>query len=172
METPSKGYFRLFPGNKVRLRYGFVIECTGCTKDNEGRITAVHCNYFADSKSGTAGSNNYKVKGNIHWVSAKHAYAAEVRMYDRLFKVPHPGARREGDPEGVERDILDDMNPESVRVITAYVEPLLREAKQEEHFQFERHGYFVADRIDSRPGAPKFNRAVSLKDSWGPAPGK
>jgi glutaminyl-tRNA synthetase len=172
METPSKGYFRLFPGNRVRLRYGFVIECTGCAKDQEGRVTAVHCNYFADSKSGTDGSNTYKVKGNIHWVSARHAYAAEVRMYDRLFKMPHPGARHEGDAEGVERDFLDDMNPDSVRVITAYVEPLLREANPEEHFQFERHGYFVADRVDSVPGAPKFNRAVSLKDSWGPAPKK
>src|SRR5262249_46749433 len=91
METPSKGYFRLFPGNKVRLRHGFVVEGTGCDKDANGNVTAVHCNYFPDSKSGTEGSNNYKVKGNIHWVSAKHAYAAEVRMYDRLFKVPHPG---------------------------------------------------------------------------------
>jgi len=168
METPTKGYFRLFPGNKVRLRYGFVIECTGCDKDADGKVTAVHCNYFADSKSGTDGSNNYKVKGNIHWVSAKHAYAAEVRMYDRLFKVPHPGARRDGDLEGVERDFLEDMNPDSVKVITAYVEPLARNAKPEETFQFERHGYFIADRIDSQPGAPKFNRAVSLKDSWAP----
>ncbi|MDB5807187.1 MAG: glutaminyl-tRNA synthetase [Betaproteobacteria bacterium] len=168
METPSKGYFRLFPGNKVRLRHGFVVECTGCDKDADGKVIAVHCNYFADSKSGTEGSNNYKVKGNIHWVSAKHAYAAEVRMYDRLFKVPHPGARREGDAENVERDFLEDINPNSVKVITAYVEPLLKEAKAEETFQFERHGYFIADRADSKPGAPKFNRAVSLKDSWAP----
>ena len=92
METPSKGYFRLFPGNRVRLRYGFVIECTGCEKDGQGRVVAVHCDYFLDSKSGTPGSDTYKVKGNIHWLSAKHSHAAEVRLYDRLFKVPHPGA--------------------------------------------------------------------------------
>jgi glutaminyl-tRNA synthetase len=168
MEVPSKGYFRLFPGNKVRLRHGFVVECTGCDKDAAGNITAVHCNYFSDSKSGTDGSNNYKVKGNIHWVSLKHAYATEVRLYDRLFKVPHPGGRREGDPEDLERDFVDDINPDSVKVITAQVEPALRDAKAEEIFQFERHGYFVADRIDSQPGAPKFNRAVSMKDSWAP----
>jgi glutaminyl-tRNA synthetase len=159
MEVPSKGYFRLFPGNKVRLRHGFVVECAGCDKDADGKVTAVHCNYFSDSKSGTDGSNNYKVKGNIHWVSAQHAYAAEVRQYDRLFKVPNPGA---------EHDFLEDINPDSVKVITAYVEPALKQAKPEEMFQFERHGYFIADRVDSTPGAPKFNRAVSLKDSWAP----
>ena len=92
METPAKGYFRLFPGNRVRLRYGFVIECTGVDKDAEGNAIAVHCNYFADSKSGTEGSANYKVKGNIHWVSAAHAVEAEVRLYDRLFTDPHPDA--------------------------------------------------------------------------------
>jgi len=101
-------------------------------------------------------------------VSAKHAYAAEVRLYDRLFKVPHPGGRREGDPEDLERDFVEDINPDSVKVITAQVEPALKDAKAEEIFQFERHGYFVADRIDSQPGAPKFNRAVSMKDSWAP----
>jgi glutaminyl-tRNA synthetase len=159
MEVPSKGYFRLFPGNKVRLRHGFVVECTGCDKDADGKVIAVHCNYFADSKSGTEGSNNYKVKGNIHWVSAKHAYAAEVRLYDRLFKVPHPGT---------ERDFLEDINPDSVKVITAYTEPALQDAKPGEQFQFERHGYFIADSADSQPGAPKFNRSVSMKDSWAP----
>ena len=158
METPSKGYFRLFPGNKVRLRYGFVVECTGCLKDNAGRVTTVHCNYFPDSKSGTPGSDTYKVKGNIHWVSVRHAYQCEVRLFDRLFKDPHPGA---GD-----RDCIQDLNPESKKVIAAQLEPALREAKPEERFQFERHGYFVADRVDSRPGAPVFNRAVTLRDSW------
>ena len=157
MEVPSKGYFRLFPGNKVRLRYGFVIECTGSDKDENGNIVAVHCNYFADSKSGTPGSDNYKVKGNIHWVSAKLGYAAEVRLYDRLFKVPQPGA---------ERDFLDDINPDSVKTITAQLEPALRDAKAEDRYQFERHGYFVADRVDSQPGTPVFNRSVTLKDAW------
>ena len=160
MEVPSKGYFRLFPGNRVRLRYGFVIECTGCEKDAAGNVVAVHCHYFADSKSGTPGSDTYKVKGNIHWVSAKHAHATEVRLYDRLFKVPNPGA---------ERDFLEDINPDSVRRIVAQLEPSLKDAAPEDRFQFERHGYFVADRVDSRPGTPVFNRAVTLKDSWGKA---
>ena len=158
METPVKGYFRLFPGNKGRLRYGFVIECTGADKDASGNITAVHCNYFADSKSGTPGADTYKVKGNIHWVSAKHAYRADVRLYDRLFKVPHPGA---GD-----RDFLLDLNPESVKTVTAQLEPALRTARPGEHFQFERHGYFVPDRLDPVTGEPEFNRAVTLKDAW------
>ncbi len=156
-EHPPKGYFRLYPGNRVRLRYGFVVECTGCDKDADGNVTAVHCNYFADSKSGTPGADAYKVKGNIHWVSAKHAYRADVRLYDRLFKVPNPG---------VERDFLEDINPDSVKVITAQLEPALRAAQPEERFQFERHGYFVADRVDSKAGAPVFNRTVALKDTW------
>ena len=158
METPAKGFFRLHPGNKVRLRYGFVIECTGCDKDVAGNVTAVHCNYFPDSKSGTPGSDGYKVKGNIHWVSARHAYRCEVRLYDRLFRVPHPGAGG--------RDFLLDLNPEAKKVISAQLEPALKNALPEERFQFERHGYFVADRVDSKPGAPVFNRTVTLKDAW------
>ncbi len=158
-EAPPKGYFRLFPGNSVRLRYGFVVKCTGCEKDAAGSITAVHCEYFADSKSGTPGADTYKVKGNIHWVSAQHAYAAEVRLFDRLFKEPNPGAGG--------RDYLEDLNPDSRRIISARLEPALRDAKPEDRFQFERHGYFVADRVDSKPGSPVFNRAVTLKDSWG-----
>ena len=158
METPAKGYFRLFPGNRVRLRYGFVVECTGCDKDAAGNIVAVHCKYLADSKSGTPGADTYKVKGNIHWVSARHAYSCEVRLYDRLFKSPHPGA---GDS-----DFLADLNPDSKKVITARLEPALAQASAEERFQFERHGYFVADRVDSKPGQPVFNRAVTLRDAW------
>jgi glutaminyl-tRNA synthetase len=160
-ETPPKGYFRLFPGNKVRLRYGFVVECTGCDKDADGKVVAVHCTYFADSKSGTPGADAYKVKGNIHWVSARHAYAADVRLYDRLFKVPDPGAG-----PGSNGDFLADINPGAKLTITAQLEPALKEAAAEERFQFERHGYFVADCADSRPGAPVFNRTVTLKDSW------
>jgi glutaminyl-tRNA synthetase len=158
MEVPSKGYFRLYPGNTVRLRYGFVVKCTGCDKDAAGNVTAVHCEYMADSKSGTPGSDNYKVKGNIHWVSARHACAAEVRLYDRLFAVEAPG---EG---GV--DFIADLNPNSKVVVTAQLEASLKDAAAENRFQFERHGYFVADRTDSRPGMPVFNRAVTLKDSW------
>ena len=158
METPAKGYFRLFPGNSVRLRYGYVVKCTGCDKDAQGNVTAVHCEYDPDTKSGTPGADKVKVKGNIHWVSAKHAHAAEVRLYDRLFKTAHPGA---GD-----RDFLLDLNPDSKKIITAQLEPALRNAKAEERFQFERHGYFVADLRDSRAGVPVFNRAVTLRDSW------
>ncbi len=157
-EVPPKGYFRLFPGNTVRLRYGYVVRCTGFDRDDNGNITAVHCEYLADSKSGTPGADAYKVKGNIHWVSTRHAYEAEIRLYDRLFAVPHPGAG--------ERDFLADLNPAAKRVITAKLEPALREAQDEQRFQFERHGYFVADRLDSRPGQPVFNRTVTLRDSW------
>ncbi|WP_197326368.1 glutamine--tRNA ligase/YqeY domain fusion protein [Ralstonia solanacearum] len=158
-ETPPKGYFRLFPGNKVRLRYGYVIECTGCDKDADGNITAVHANIIPDTKSGTPGADSVKVKGNIHWVSAAHALAAEVRLYDRLFSDPQPDS---GD-----KNFLDALNPDSKRIVTAYLEPTLATAKREDRFQFERHGYFVADRIDSQPGKPVFNRVVGLKDSWG-----
>src|SRR5262245_52552091 len=192
METPPKGYFRLYPGNMVRLRYGYVVKCTGCAKDASGRVTAVHCEYLPDSRSGTAGSEQYKVKGNIHWVSAKHAYEAEVRLYDRLFVVPFPGSKRgrhevqetvqnkhRAHAEPVdetgkahaaeipeEYNWLDDINPLAKKVITAYLEPGLKDAKPEDRFQFERHGYFVADLRDSTPGKPVFNRAVTLRDSW------
>jgi glutaminyl-tRNA synthetase len=166
-EIPEKGYRRLFPGNKARLRYGYVVECTGCDKDERGKVVAVHCNYLPETKSGTPGADSVKVKGNLHWVSAAHAYATEIRLYDRLFKVPAPGARREGDAPDLERDFLDDLNPDSKRTIFAQLESGLRDAKPEERFQFERHGYFVADRVDSQPGRPVFNRAVTLKDSWG-----
>ncbi|MBI4755633.1 MAG: glutamine--tRNA ligase/YqeY domain fusion protein [Betaproteobacteria bacterium] len=192
-EAPPKGYFRLFPGNMVRLRYGFVVKCTGCEKDAEGRVTAVHCEYFPDSKSGTPGADGYKVKGNIHWVSAAHAHEAEVRLYDRLFSVPFPGSHKgrqamvqstaarhhheTEDAEGhvlpaevpEEYDWLDDINPHSRQVVRAFLEASLGDAPPEARLQFERHGYFVADRVDSRPGAPVFNRAVTLRDSWGKA---
>jgi glutaminyl-tRNA synthetase len=98
------------------------------------------------------------VKGNVHWVSAKHVVAAEVRLYDRLFRVAHPGSGG--------RDFLQDLNPDAKKVITAYVEPALAQAKPEERFQFERHGYFVADQQDHKPGKPVFNRAVTMRDSW------
>ncbi|HYR36253.1 MAG TPA: glutamate--tRNA ligase family protein, partial [Burkholderiales bacterium] len=145
-QQPEKGYFRLFPGNDVRLRFGYVVKCIGM-KDG-----VVHCTYYPDSKSGTPGADKYKVKGNIHWVSARHAYEAEVRLYDRLFKVPEPGA---------EHDFLLDLNPESMKVVQAQLEPSLRNAKPEQSFQFERHGYFIRDLAG---GA--FNRTVTLRDSW------
>jgi glutaminyl-tRNA synthetase len=156
-EQPPKGYFRLFPGNTVRLRYGYVVKCTGCEKDAAGNVVAVHCDYIPETKSGAPAAERVKVKGNIHWVSVRHARAAEVRLYDRLFSVPHPG--RDG-------DFIADLNPESKRVISAQVEPALKDALPEQRFQFERHGYFCADRRDSRPGQPIFNRALTLRDSW------
>ena len=158
-ESPPKGFFRLFPGNQVRLRYGFVVRCTGCEKDADGSVVAVHAEYFADSKSGTPGANQYKVKGNLHWVSARDALPAEIRLYGRLFTQAQPGAGG--------ANFLDSVNPDSLRVINAFVEPGLAAAQPEERFQFERHGYFVADRVDSKPDAPVFNLAVPLKDSWG-----
>ena len=165
MQEPSKGYFRLYPpigdkaGNKVRLRYGYVIECTGCDKDADGKVIAVHCNYFPDSKSGTEGSANYKVKGNIHWVSSHEALQAEVRLFDRLFTDPQPDAGG--------KDFKLALNPNAKEVVTAYLEPGLATAMPDDHYQFERQGYFVVDRVDSVAGKPVFNRVVTLKDSWG-----
>jgi len=164
METPTKGYFRLYPptadkpGNRVRLRYGYVVECTGYDKDENGKVVAVHCNYLPDSRSGTEGATAYKVKGNIHWVSAAHALEAEVRLYDRLFTDPQPDAGG--------KDFLQALNPDAKEVVTAYLEPGLKQAQPEDRYQFERQGYFVADRVDSQPGKPVFNRVVTLKDSW------
>ncbi len=162
MEVPAKGYRRLYPGNMVRLRYGFVVKCSGADYDGEGNLLAVHCEYLPDSKSGTPGSDSYKVKGNLHWVSLLHAYPAEVRLFDRLFSSPHPGAGSDG-----ERAYLADLNHDSKKVVIAYLEPALKAAQPEESFQFERHGYFVADRVDSQPARPVFNRTVTLRDSWG-----
>ncbi len=158
-DTPPKGYFRLFPGNNVRLRYGYVIRCIGSDKDAAGNVTAVHCEVLPDSKSGTPGADAYKVKGNIHWVSVDRALEAEVRLYERLFTVPNPGA---GDA-----DFLAQMNPDSVKVLRhAKLEPGLASTRPEERFQFERHGYFIADARDSKPGTLVFNRAVTLRDTW------
>jgi glutaminyl-tRNA synthetase len=164
MKEPIKGFFRLFPpigdqpGSRVRLRHGFVIECTGFETDANGNVTQVNATHFPDSKSGTPGSNNYKVKGNIHWISAAEAIPTEVRLYDHLFSDPHPDS---GD-----KNFLDTINPNSKQTIAAYLEPCMKDVKAGERFQFERHGYFVADESDSKPGKPVFNRTVGLKDSW------
>ncbi len=157
MEAPAKGYFRLYPGNQVRLKYGFVVRCTGYAKGPDGRIDEVHCDYLPETKSGTPGADAVKVKGNIHWVSAHHAHEAEIRLYDRLFRVPNPGKAT--------GNYLDDVNPDAKKVITAYVEPSLENCGMDERFQFERHGYFARDR-DSTPEKAVFNRAVTLRDSW------
>lgn len=158
MESPSKGFFRLIPDGLVRLRYGFVIRCTGFEKDVSDNVTVVHCEYLSDTKSGTSGADEIKVKGNIHWVSVTQAYECEIRLYDRLFKEANPGS---GDS-----DYLNDLNPNSVNLITAQLEPSLKEANPEDRFQFERHGYFVADQKDSVAGKPIFNRTVTLRDAW------
>lgn len=161
MEVPAKGYFRLSPGAEVRLRYAFIVKCVQVDKNAQGDIEAIHCTYDPDTKSGTPGADSRKVKGNIHWLSAKHAQVAEVRLYDRLFTDPHPDS---GD-----KDYKTALNPESKQIITAYVEQSLCDAQPEQSFQFERNGYFVADRLDMKTGKPVFNRAVTLRDSWGKA---
>ena len=158
-ETPPKGFFRLFPGNKVRLKYGHVIECTGCTKDASGTITEVQATLIPDTKSGTPGSDSVKVKGVITWVAVADGLAVEVRLYDRLFL--------EAQPDAGGKDFIASLNPNSLKVITAIVEPSLANALPGQNFQFERHGYFVADRVDHAQGKPVFNLAVGLKDSWG-----
>ncbi|TAG25858.1 MAG: glutamine--tRNA ligase/YqeY domain fusion protein [Burkholderiales bacterium] len=157
-EVPSKGFFRLFPGNKVRLKYGFVIEVMGSVKDAAGNITAVNANILKDTKSGTPGSDAVKVKGVITWVSAADAVKAEIRLYDRLFKTEHPDAGG--------KDFLEALNEDSLKTITAYVEPSLANAKPDDKFQFERHGYFVADRVDHKSGKVVFNKITGLKDTW------
>ncbi len=159
-EVPPKGYKRLFPGNKVRLKGGYVIECTGCTKDADGQITEVLATVVPDTKSGTPGSDLVKVKAAITWVGVANGVNAEVRMYDRLFL--------DAQPDAGSKDFIESLNPNSLKVVTAIVEPSLANAAAGQQFQFERHGYFVADRIDHVQGAkPVFNLAVGLKDSWG-----
>jgi glutaminyl-tRNA synthetase len=159
MENPPKGYFRLSPGAEVRLRYAYLVKCVSAVKNSKGEIEEIHCTYDPLTRSGTAGAETRKVKGNIHWVSANHAFEAEVRLYDRLFAHPHP------DSGG--KDYKEFLNSHSVEVLkSCKLEPLLADTKPGTHFQFERSGYFVADRVDSKPGKPVFNRAVTLRDTW------
>ena len=157
-ETPPKGFFRLFPGNKVRLKYGYVIECTGAIKDANGHVTEVLAQLIPDTKSGTPGSDSVKVKGVMTWVAQADAVAAEVRLYDRLFN--------EANPDAGGKDFLSCLNPDSLKVIQAYVEPALASSSPDAKFQFERHGYFVADRLDYASDKPVFNRCTGLKDTW------
>ncbi len=169
-EVPPKGYKRLYPprpgadgqmlpGNTVRLKGGYVIECTGCNKDANGTITEVLATVVPDTKSGTPGADTVKVKAAITWVGVADGVNAEVRMYDRLFSDAHPDAGG--------KNFLESLNPNSLKVVTAIVEPSLANAKPDDKFQFERHGYFVADRVDHTAEKPVFNLAVGLKDSWG-----
>ena len=158
MEDPPKKFFRLFPGGEVRLKYAYIIRCHRVEKDEQGNITAIHCTYYPETRSGGAESNR-KVKGTLHWVSAGHALQTEVRLYDRLF-VAH-------DPEDVpeEGDFKDNINPDSLKVVTALIEPSAANVQPEEKFQFERTGYFCVD-YDSSPSGLVFNRTVPLRDSW------
>jgi glutaminyl-tRNA synthetase len=194
-EVPPKGYFRLAPGAEVRLRYAYIVRCTGFERDADGKVSVVHCSYDPDTRSGTPGAESRKVKGNIHWLSTAHAVPAEARLYDRLFGAPIPGAQRQSGvradaraPDGPapahadvvageddddsgdeERNYLDDINAQSKRVVRALVERALAAAPAEQHFQFERHGYFVSDRADHGSGRPVFNRSMTLRDSWAKA---
>ena len=158
-EVPPKGYKRLSPGAVVRLKGGFVVECTGCNKNANGEITEVHAKVFPETKSGTAGSDSVKAKGVITWVGVADGVKAEVRLYDRLFS--------DAQPDAGGKDFLDALNPQSLQLVQAYVEPSLLHAAPDQKFQFERLGYFVADRVDHLASHLVFNRAVGLKDSWG-----
>ena len=159
MEEPPKKFFRLTPGKEVRLKGAYIIMCTGCTKDADGNVTEIQCTYDPDTLSGSAGSQR-KVKGTLHWVSARHCVDAEVRLYDRLFAVENPSA-------DTEHDFRELLNPESLRVITdAKIEPFLAEnAQVGDKYQFQRIGYFCVDE-DSTKGRLVFNRTIGLKDSW------
>ena len=159
-EVPPKGYKRLFPGNVVRLKGGYVIECTGCARDAAGNVLEVHAKVIPGTKSGTPGADSVKAKAAITWVGVADGVKAEVRLYDRLFAEAHPDAGG--------KDFLQSLNPDSLKVVTAYVEPSLAGAQPDQKFQFERFGYFVADRLDHVARAkPVFNRVTGLKDSWG-----
>jgi glutaminyl-tRNA synthetase len=156
MEKPPKEFFRLSPGREVRLRYAYIIKCVRVVKDETGKVVELHCTYDPETRSGAAGSSR-KVKGTIHWVSADHALKAEVRLYDRLFTVENPG-----DVE----DFVAVLNPNSLEVVTGYVEPSLAGAAPGSKYQFERLGYFCVDLKDSSPDRLVFNRTVTLRDTW------
>ncbi|MCU4118005.1 glutamine--tRNA ligase/YqeY domain fusion protein [Variovorax sp. N23] len=156
-DVQPKGFFRLFPGNKVRLKYGHTIECTGATRDADGKLLEVQATLVPDTKSGTPGADAIKVKGNITWVAVADAVAAEVRLYERLFVEAQPGSG----------ELLDELNKASLVKCSAFVEPSLASAEGGAGFQFERHGYFVVDAKAADAGRHVFNRAAGMRDSWG-----
>ena len=158
-EVPPKGFKRLTVGGDVRLRGAGIVRCDEVVKDADGNLVELHCTLDPESRPGMEGANR-KVKGTIHWVSAKHAVPAEIRLYDRLFTVPDPDVDEDG------KTYRDYINPESRRSVTGYVEPAAADATPEQSYQFERTGYFVADRRDHQPGKPVFNRSVTLRDTW------
>lgn len=160
MENPPKKYYRLAPGREVRLRYAYYITCHDVVKDPKtGEIVELRCTYDPETRGGSS-PDGRKVLGTIHWVSAKHCFPAEVRLYDRLFVKENPNDVEEG------KTFLDYLNPNSLEIKTGYCEPFLKDAKPEEKFQFERIGYFCVDSKFSKPGQPVFNRTVTLKDTW------
>ena len=154
--TPPPKYFRLFPGNKVRLRYGFIVECTDYELDNDGHVTTVYCNYFPETKSGTEGSDSIKVKGNIHWLSSNFSKEITIRNYDRLFLSENPNELD---------NFLDDINQSSIETKSAYCEESIADVQTGEQFQFERHGYYIVD-PDSNKDEIIFNRTATLRDTW------
>jgi glutaminyl-tRNA synthetase len=159
MENPPKKYFRLSPGNEVRLRYGYYVKCTHIVKDDNGEILEVHCTYDPETRGGYS-PDGRKVKGTIHWVSAQHALEAEIRLYDRLFNTPDPDNTEEG------KTFLDNLNPDSLTILAGCkIEPSLKNSLAGDRFQFERQGYYCTD-LDSTQDSLVFNRTVSLKDSW------
>lgn len=160
MENPPKKFFRMTPGNEVRLKGAYIVKCTGCKKNDNGQIEEIYCEYAPESKSGMPGSMR-KVKGTLHWVSARHCINAEARLYDRLFNV-------ENASEIKDRDFHELLNPDSLKVVSNIkIEPFLAEnAIAGKHFQFQRIGYFTPDKKDSRPDKLVFNRTITLKDSW------
>jgi glutaminyl-tRNA synthetase len=162
MEAPVKGFHRLVPGGEVRLRGVGIVKCERVIKDASGALAALECTLDPDTRSGMPGAER-KVKGTIHWLAASHALAAEVRLYDRLFVVADP------DDESGGKTYRDHLNPDSKRILRGFVEASLADAAPESRWQFERLGYFVADRYDCEPGALVFNRAVTLRDSWAKA---
>lgn len=158
-EVPPKGFKRLVPGGEVRLRGVGIVKCEEVVKDAAGDVIELRCTLDPDSRAGLPGADR-KVKGTIHWVSARHAVAAEVRMYDRLFNVPAPDDESDG------KSWIEHVNPDAKRVGRGWLEPAAARAEPEQRYQFERLGYFVADRLDHRPDAPVFNRTVTLRDTW------
>lgn len=159
MEDAPKKFFRMTIGNEVRLKGAYIVKCESVEKDAEGKITTIHCTYDAETRSGTGAASNRKVKGTLHWVSAPDAIEAEVRLYDRLFKDPDPAGHKDV-------DFKEFLNENSLRILTGCkLEPSLKDAKEGDRFQFQRLGYFCADK-DSKPGALVFNRTVGLKDTW------
>ena len=157
MEEPVKGYFRMFPGNEVRLKTTYIVKCTGCKKDENGNVIEVYAEYDPETRGGNA-PDGRKIKGTIHWVDAKTASTAEVRLYDNLFTVP--------DPDVGDKNFLDYLNPNSLEILTnCKVEPAMASAEAPKSYQFMRLGYFCVDK-DSTPEKPVFNRSVSLKDSF------